>query len=60
MKAAGGTGLAIETDVADDRAVESSSDQVERELGEIDVWVNNAFVGALAFFGTPPPRNIAG
>jgi NAD(P)-dependent dehydrogenase (short-subunit alcohol dehydrogenase family) len=41
--------LAIECDVADAAAVESAAEQVERELGPIDVWVNVAFVGALRF-----------
>ncbi len=44
------------TDVADHEAVESAADQIERELGEIDVWVNVAFVGALAFFWDTTPE----
>ena len=42
--------LAIATDVADWNAVEAAADQVERELGPIDVWVNNAFAGIFARF----------
>jgi NAD(P)-dependent dehydrogenase (short-subunit alcohol dehydrogenase family) len=38
----GGRGLAIETDVADAAQVERAADQIERELGPIDVWINNA------------------
>jgi NAD(P)-dependent dehydrogenase (short-subunit alcohol dehydrogenase family) len=30
--------------------VEAAADRVEAELGPIEVWVNNAFVGSLAFF----------
>ncbi len=45
----GGRALGIPTDVADEAAVESAAERVERELGEIDVWVNVAFVGSLAF-----------
>src|SRR4051812_10860318 len=47
---AGGRALGIETDVADLAQVQRAADQVERELGPIDVWVNVAFVGALSFF----------
>jgi NAD(P)-dependent dehydrogenase (short-subunit alcohol dehydrogenase family) len=46
---AGGRGLGIVTDVAVKAEVESAADQVEHELGEIDVWINVAFVGALRF-----------
>jgi len=49
VEAAGGRGLGIPTDVADHDAVRRAAEQVERELGEIDVWVNVAFVGSLAF-----------
>lgn len=46
---AGGRGLGIAVDVADAGAVRSAADQVETELGPIDVWVNVAFSGSLAF-----------
>src|SRR3954452_20298681 len=46
----GGRGLGIVTDVASLSEVEGAAERVERELGEIDVWVNVAFVGALRFF----------
>jgi NAD(P)-dependent dehydrogenase (short-subunit alcohol dehydrogenase family) len=42
--------LALSVDVADPAAVEAAAHRVEAELGEIDVWVNNAFVGALSWF----------
>jgi NAD(P)-dependent dehydrogenase (short-subunit alcohol dehydrogenase family) len=45
----GGRGLGVPTDVADQEAVEAAAERVERELGEIDVWVNVAFSGSLAF-----------
>ncbi|MFC5949047.1 SDR family oxidoreductase [Pseudonocardia lutea] len=48
--AGGGRALAIATDVADTAAVEQAARQVEDELGPIDVWVNAAFAGSLAFF----------
>jgi NAD(P)-dependent dehydrogenase (short-subunit alcohol dehydrogenase family) len=50
IEAAGGRGLGIPTDVSDLAAVEAAADRVERELGPIDVWVNDAFVGGLRFF----------
>jgi len=50
VERAGARGLGIATDVASLEEVESAATRVERELGEIDVWVNVAFVGALRFF----------
>jgi short-subunit dehydrogenase len=44
----GGTALPIEVDVADPVAVERAAERVERELGEIDIWINNAMT---AVFG---------
>ena len=38
----GGTALVLPTDVAFAAQVERSADRAERELGPIDVWVNNA------------------
>jgi NAD(P)-dependent dehydrogenase (short-subunit alcohol dehydrogenase family) len=46
----GGNALAISVDVSDSRAVEDAAERIERELGEIDVWVNNAFAGIFARF----------
>src|SRR6476646_9957640 len=48
--------LAISTDVADWNAVEVAADQVERELGPIEVWVNNAFAGIFARFVDVTPE----
>ncbi|MCF8587822.1 SDR family oxidoreductase [Gordonia liuliyuniae] len=39
-----------QTDVAEVAQVEAAADAVEAELGPIDVWVNNAFAGALSLF----------
>lgn len=44
----GGFGLALPTDVADPAQVETAADTVERELGPIDVWINNAMVTVFA------------
>jgi NAD(P)-dependent dehydrogenase (short-subunit alcohol dehydrogenase family) len=42
--------LAISVDVSDAEAVEKAADRIERELGQIDIWVNNAFAGIFARF----------
>lgn len=42
VRDAGARALPIVCDVADSGAVEAAADRVERELGPIDVWVNNA------------------
>jgi len=47
---AGRRSLAIPTDVADLSQVQTAAALVEHELGEIDLWVNVAFVGALRYF----------
>jgi NADP-dependent 3-hydroxy acid dehydrogenase YdfG len=44
----GGRALAIRTDTADDRQVEEAAERVERELGPIDIWINNAMVSVLS------------
>lgn len=44
IEAAGSRALAIQADVADADALMRGADQVEAELGPIDVWVNNAMV----------------
>jgi NAD(P)-dependent dehydrogenase (short-subunit alcohol dehydrogenase family) len=50
VRDAGGTALAIPTDMADQQQVEAAAARVERELGEIDVWVNVAFSAVFARF----------
>jgi len=44
VEAAGGRALVLPTDVADPQQVEDAAAAAERELGPIDVWVNNAMV----------------
>jgi NAD(P)-dependent dehydrogenase (short-subunit alcohol dehydrogenase family) len=48
VERAGGKGLVVPTDVADDKHVEQAADMVERHLGPIDVWINNAMVSVLS------------
>jgi len=44
VRAAGGTALAVQCDVADPNAVQACVDRVAKELGPIDILVNNAGV----------------
>jgi len=48
VHAAGRRALPISVDVADAEAVEQAADRVERELGPIDVWVNDAMESVFA------------
>jgi short-subunit dehydrogenase len=50
VRAAGGTPLPIQVDVADFAAVDAAADRIEKELGPIDLWVNNAFSSVFAKF----------
>jgi NAD(P)-dependent dehydrogenase (short-subunit alcohol dehydrogenase family) len=47
---AGGTALAIPTDVADPDQIEAAATQVEDVFGPIDVWINVAFTSVFAPF----------
>jgi len=44
VEALGGRALVLPLDVADAEAVEQAAETIERELGPIDVWINNAMV----------------
>ncbi|GAA0553148.1 SDR family oxidoreductase [Chitinophaga japonensis] len=52
----GGKALAIPVDVADPVAVEAAAEQAEREMGPIDVWVNNAMNSVFAPFKEITPQ----
>jgi NAD(P)-dependent dehydrogenase (short-subunit alcohol dehydrogenase family) len=56
VTSAGQRALAMAVDVSDLKAVKEAAKRVEAELGEIDVWVNVAFVGALRFFWDTDPE----
>ncbi|MGI8679079.1 MAG: SDR family oxidoreductase [Jatrophihabitans sp.] len=56
VETVGGRCLPISVDVADEAAVEAATDRIEAELGPIDVWVNVAFAGSLAFFWDTTPE----
>jgi NAD(P)-dependent dehydrogenase (short-subunit alcohol dehydrogenase family) len=44
----GGRALVLPLDVADHEAVERAAEQVEREFGPIDVWINNAMLSVFS------------
>jgi NAD(P)-dependent dehydrogenase (short-subunit alcohol dehydrogenase family) len=48
VEAAGCRAVAVSADVADADAVDAAAERVERELGPIDVWVNNAMVSVFS------------
>ncbi len=48
VRSAGRRALAIPVDVADAAAVDAAADRIERELGPIDVWVNDAMVSVFS------------
>jgi NAD(P)-dependent dehydrogenase (short-subunit alcohol dehydrogenase family) len=48
IEARGMKACAVPTDVADHHAVEAAADTIERELGPIGVWVNDAMVTIFA------------
>lgn len=48
VEAAGGRALVLPLDVADAAAVDLAAEEVERTLGPIDIWVNNAMVSVFA------------
>lgn len=50
VEQAGGRALGISVDVADAEAVDAAAERIERELGPVDIWVNNAFAGMFSTF----------
>ena len=56
VESLGGCGLVLPLDVADSAAVEEAASTVERELGEIDVWINNAMVSVYSPIKAMPPE----
>ena len=53
----GARGLGIPTDVSDREQVEAAADRVEKELGPIAVWVNDAMVSVFAEFADTDPED---
>ncbi|MBV9610691.1 MAG: SDR family NAD(P)-dependent oxidoreductase, partial [Acidobacteria bacterium] len=48
VEAAGGKALVLPTDVADAEQVERAAEKVEKKLGPIDIWVNNAMASVFS------------
>ncbi len=55
VQAAGRRAIAVSADVADHAAVERAADAIEDTLGPVELWVNDAFTGAIAFFDDLQP-----
>jgi NAD(P)-dependent dehydrogenase (short-subunit alcohol dehydrogenase family) len=56
VESAGGKAIVLPADVADPASVEAAAERVERELGPIDVWVNNAMVSVFSPFKEMTPE----
>lgn len=56
VEEAGGSGLAIETDVADWRAVDAAAARVVATWGGIDIWINNAMATVFCPFNDITPE----
>lgn len=48
VEALGGRALVLPTDVADPDQVEAAAEEVERKLGPIDIWVNDAMTSVFS------------
>jgi len=60
VEAAGRRAIVVPTDVADAAAVEAAAERVERELGPIDVWVNNAMASVFSPIKEMTPEEFRG
>ncbi|HEY7373101.1 MAG TPA: SDR family oxidoreductase [Polyangia bacterium] len=56
VEAAGGSALAVPCDVTDAAQVEAAAERIERELGPIVVWVNNATATVFGEFKDITPQ----
>ncbi|MFH5926482.1 SDR family NAD(P)-dependent oxidoreductase [Roseomonas xinghualingensis] len=59
VRAGGGQALVVPTDVAEPEAVERLARAAVERFGRIDVWINNAAVGAVGRFEEVPFRDHA-
>lgn len=57
VESAGRRGLGIPTDVANWDEVDAAADRIERELGPIGLWVNDAMVGVFGEFVSTEPAD---
>jgi short-subunit dehydrogenase len=56
VESLGGTALSLQTDVSRHADVEAAAERVERELGPIDLWINNAMVSMYSPFVEMSPE----
>ena len=56
VEAMGGKALVLPTDVADPDQVEAAAAAVEKQLGPIDIWVNDAMVSVFSPVKEMPPQ----
>jgi GH15 family glucan-1,4-alpha-glucosidase/NAD(P)-dependent dehydrogenase (short-subunit alcohol dehydrogenase family) len=57
VEALGGRAIIIQCDVADAAVMEAAAERVERELGPIDVWVNDAMTSVFSFIKDMTPED---
>ena len=58
VEEAGARAYAVSTDVADATAVDAAAEAIERELGPIDAWVNNAMTSVFGPFAQIPLEDV--
>lgn len=56
VEEAGGRALAIPTDVAHEDQIFSAAEKIEKDLGPIDIWINNAMVSIFGPFTSLTPQ----
>ena len=56
VEALGGTALVLPADVAEADQVEAAAERAERELGAIDIWINNAMASVFSPIAEMPPE----
>lgn len=59
IETAGGTALAVQTDVSNSSDVARLSEMTVSQFGRVDAWVNNVGVGAIGFFWDIPVEDHA-
>ncbi len=59
VEAHGCSSIKVAVDVSDHEALERAADQIESDLGPIDVWVNNAMVSVFAPLTAISPNDFA-
>ena len=56
VEEAGARACAVQTDVSDPQQVESAASEIERTLGDVNVWINNAMTSVFAPFWQIEPE----